>query len=193
MKNKFDNLKCNYFFDRILDILKGKFLSIIKYNKKMQKRANISSKDYDEYCRIKIEIIPEPYKFGTFINISSGESIYYHIYFNNNLSEEIKRNRILSEEKVDKINIIIDSGAKKFKGLFKCCECIESISFKQFYRNDIFDMEDMFYECSSLKKIDFTVFKTDYVSNMKNMFYNCKNLKELDISIFLFEIMKKLI
>ena len=47
----------------------------------MQKRANISSKDYDEYCKIKIEIIPEPNKFGNFINISSVGYIYSHIYF----------------------------------------------------------------------------------------------------------------
>ena len=53
MENKFDNLKCNYFFDRILDILKGKFLAIIKFNKKIQKKANISLKDYDEYCKKK--------------------------------------------------------------------------------------------------------------------------------------------
>ena len=183
MENKFDNLKCNYFFDRILDILKGKFLAIIKFNKKIQKRANISLKDYDEYCKIKIEIIPEPYWDDPFINISSFEGRYFHIYFNNNFNEEIKRNYIIPGEKVDKINIIIDSRAKKFNGLFKCSNCIKSISFKQFNRCDIFDMEDMFCS-SSLKELDLTFFNTHYVTNMKNMFSNCKNLEELDISNF---------
>ena len=145
----------------------------------MQKRANISLKDYDEFYKIKIEIIPEPNKSGKFINTPFVEHSYYHIYFNNNFNEEIERNHILSEEKVDKINVIIDYRAKRLKRLFDGCKCIKSISFKQFYRKDIFDMEDMFDGCASLKEIDLTNYKTNYEANMKGMFKGCSSLKSI--------------
>ena len=57
------------------------------------------------------------------------------IYFNNN-KDEIKRNFINKDEEI-KIIIIIDYQIKSFEKLFYDCECIESINFKKFYRNNI--------------------------------------------------------
>ena len=51
-----------------------------------------------------------------------------------------------------KIKIIIDHNLKTFAQLFKQCDCIKSIYFKKFYRTNITDMNEMFYECSTLKK-----------------------------------------
>ena len=79
------------------------------------------------------------------------------------------------EDKVTKIKIIIDYQVKSFKGLFSLCECIESINFKKFYRNNIDNMGDMFYGCSSLKELNLNNFNTNNVTDMRSMFYGCSN------------------
>ena len=98
------NIKSNYFLERIYDnILKKKSLDIVKYNKRLQNRINLSIKDYKEYSEkfssIEIEIIPCNNKYGQFINIKKNEKIFYHIFFNDN-KEEIENK--YSINKVDK-------------------------------------------------------------------------------------------
>ena len=82
------NIKSNYLLKRIYNnILKKKSLEIIKYNKKIQNRINLSIKDYKEYSEtftsIEIEIIPCNNQYGPFINIKENEKLFYHIFFNN--------------------------------------------------------------------------------------------------------------
>ena len=148
--------------------MKKKSLNIIKYNKKIKDRINISIKDYKEYSEIyspiELEIKPINNKYGKFINFKKENEIYYHIYFNNN-KEEIKRNYLKENENVEKLKIIIDHQIKSFGELFNCCECIEYINFKKFYRNNIIDMRDMFSGCSSLKELNLSNFDTDNVTN----------------------------
>ena len=93
-KGVFKNLKSDYFLRKLFhNLLKKKSLNIIKYNKKMKGRINISIKDYKEYSEIyssiEIELKPANNKYGEFINIDEGDEKYYHIYFNDN-KEEIK-------------------------------------------------------------------------------------------------------
>ena len=80
---------------------KKKKLEIVKYNKKIQNRINLSVKDYKEYSEtftpIEIEIIPTKGKYGKFINIKENDELYYHIYFNDN-REEIKKNMKLMKK-----------------------------------------------------------------------------------------------
>ena len=92
-KDIFKNLKSDYFLQKLFYyLLKKKSLDIIKYNKNIKERINISIKDYKEYSEIyssiEIEIKPVKNKYGKFININKK---YYHIYFNDK-KEEIKRN-----------------------------------------------------------------------------------------------------
>ena len=95
---------------------------------------------YKEYCEnyssIEIEVIPAKGKYGKFIDINKEDRSYYHIYFNNNKKDEIKRAYLKAGDKVSRIKIIIDYQVKSFKNLFKNCKCIELISFKKFYRNN---------------------------------------------------------
>ena len=89
-----ENLKSDFFLEKLYDNMpKKKKLEIVKYNKKIQKRINLSVKDYKEYSEtftpIEIEIIPTKDKYGRFINIDENDKVYYHIYFNDN-KEEIK-------------------------------------------------------------------------------------------------------
>ena len=139
-KNYFDNLKSDYFIQKVFENIKrNKSLKIIKYNKKIQNRLNINIKDYKEYSEIytsiEIEIIPIENKYGKFINIEGDES-YYHIYFNDD-KKEIKKYSINEDDTISKIKIIIDYQIKSFKNLFYYCDCIESINFKKFHRNNI--------------------------------------------------------
>ena len=187
-KNLFENLKSDYMLKIIFNIIsKHKSLEIIKYNKKIQKRLNISIKDYKEYYEIhssiEIEIIPIKNGYVNFINIDQNESPYYHIYFNDN-KEEIKKDYLSAEDEVSKIKIIIDYQIKSLENLFYFCKCIESINFKKFYRNNINNMSHMFWNCSSLQELNLNNFNTNNVIDMSCMFYNCSSLKELNLNNF---------
>ena len=183
----FKKIRSKYILSQIFDILqKRRKLEIIKYNKRIKKRINISIKDYKEYQEIyspiEIEILPIYNQVGEFINVKK-EEIYFHIYFNDD-KEEIKRNFLNDHDKVQKIKIIIDYQVKSFNGLFFSCQCIESIIFKKFHRNNIDDMSFMFSKCYSLKEINFSNFNTENVTDMRSMFYECPSLKELNLSNF---------
>ena len=186
--NLIRNMKSNCILKKILfRLIKNKYLNLIRYNKYLQKRIDIDINYYKVYyleyfSSIEIEIKPAKDKYGKFINFNSDEK-YYHIYFNDN-KDEIKRNYLNENEKVDKINIIINYKVDSLKELFDECKCIESINFKQFYRKNINNMLSMFSRCSSLKELNLSKFNTDNVKNMSYMFYGCSSLKELNLSKF---------
>ena len=99
------NIKSNYFLERIYNnILKKKSLEIVKYNKKIQNRINLSIKDYKEYSEkfssIEIEIIPCNNEYGQFINIKEDEKLFYHIFINDNKEEKENKYSINKEDKV---------------------------------------------------------------------------------------------
>ena len=96
---------------------KKKKLEIVKYNKRIQNRINLSVNDYKEYGEIEIEIIPKKGEYGKFININENDELYYHIYFNDNKEEIKNKYEIKEEDKVTKIKIIIDYQVKSFYNL----------------------------------------------------------------------------
>ena len=119
-KDIFKNLKNDYFFQILFNhLLKKKSLDIIKYNKNIKDRINISIKDYKEYSEIyssiEIEIKPANNQFRVFINFDGENEKYIHIYFNDN-KEEIKRNYLYENEQIKAIKIIIDYQIKSLKG-----------------------------------------------------------------------------
>ena len=184
-----DNINSKYILKKIFDYInKEKAFKIINYNKKFQNKLDISIKDYKElydiYSTIEIEIIPKKQKinelgFNWFINNTKN----MHVFFNN-IKKEINRGKLIKDDKVKKIKVIIDHEEKSFCRLFQNCCIIESVSFIKFTRNNITDMSFMFNECLSLKKINFYNFNTDNVTNMCYMFNNCRLLKKLDLSKF---------
>ena len=111
-----DNIKSKNNAKKIFDFIsKFKLLSIIKNNKKKQRRLNNNISDYKKYFEIEIELIPIKNKYGKFNN---NEDLYFHMYFNDN-KEEIDKNYITKFNKVSKIKIIIDYPITSFANLFK--------------------------------------------------------------------------
>ena len=132
--NIFKKLRSKYILQTLFNKLeKNKIFEIIRYNKNLQKRLNITIIDYKDFSeQIEIEIITVKCKYDIFINIKEEDKKYYHIYFNNN-KKDIKRNYLNEDENIEKINIIIDNQITSFEKLFFYCTCIESICFKKFY------------------------------------------------------------
>ena len=182
-------VKSKYILKRIFNhIFNKKLLEIIRYNKKMQNRLDISIKTYIKlafyFSSIEIEIIPSKTKFGKFINITEFEKIFYHIYFNDNNIEIKNKYAIKEEDKVEKIKIIINYQIRSFEKLFQFCECIKSINFKKFSRININNMSYMFYGCTNLKSLNLSNFITYNVKYMSHMFANCSSLEKLNLSNF---------
>jgi hypothetical protein len=147
-KNKFIYLKSDYILKKLFsNMQKRRSLKIIKCNINIQKRLNININNYknfsERFSSIELEIIPIQNKYGPFIKIKEEDEKYFHIYFNDN-KEEIKKTELNKEDKVSKINIIIDHQIESFSRLFYYCDCMESINFKKFYRNNVTDMSNMF-------------------------------------------------
>ena len=134
LKNYLENLKSDYFLQLIFSYFEmDKSLKIVKINKKIQRRLNLSIKDYKEFSEtspIEIEIIPNKKRISKFINIIDNID-YYHIYFDNDKTE-IKINSLKEDEKVSKIKVVLDYQIKSFEGLFYFCKDIKSINFKKF-------------------------------------------------------------
>ena len=180
-----EKIRSRYILKLIFNFLNNtKSLKIIKYNKKIKKRLDIDIENYKKSSIIEIDIIPNENSYGKFINIlNEKEKDFYHIYFNNN-KKEIKKYFLGKYEKVDKISIKINYQIITFFRLFEDCECIKSIYFKTFYRDDIFNMSYMFAGCAFLKEIKFSNFITKNVTDMSLMFFGCSSLKELNLSNF---------
>ena len=180
--NQMNSIKSKFILQKIFyNLLYNKKLNIMKYNKNMQKRMELTLKDYKEYSSIEIYIKPVINKYGNFINIKKGDEKYYHIYFNNN-EKEIKRSYINKDEAINTIKIMIDFHINSLKELFLNCDCIESICFKNFNRENINDMGGMFCGCSSVKEINFNSFNSINVKDMSYMFYGCSSLNALNLN-----------
>ena len=187
--NMLKNLRSDYFISKFFEFIpRKKLLKTIKYNKSIQKRIDININHYkvfsEQYSSIELEIIPIKGEYGPFINIAEEDKKYYHIYFNDNKENEINNTFINENHNASKINITIDYQVKSFSNLFEYCKCIESISFKQFYRNNVTNMRSMFEGCSSLKELNLNNFNTNKVTDMVGMFSECSSLKELNLNNF---------
>ena len=103
--NKLKELKSDFFLRIFFEFIPmNKGLDSIKYNKYIQNRLKININNYKIYSEtfssVEIEIIPKKNEYITpFININEDEK-YYHIYFNDNKKEQIKRTYLIENDKV---------------------------------------------------------------------------------------------
>ena len=128
-----ENIKSKYILKIIfVNLQRKKILQISKYNKKIQKRLNISIKDYKEYNEIEIEIIPTTKGFGEFIHIlDKNDKPYYHIYFNDE-KKEINRTKFNKLDKIQKIKITINAKVKSFYKYLKIVNALNLYILKSF-------------------------------------------------------------
>jgi len=82
-KENWRKIKNKYILQQIFAHLNQKIcFKIIKYTKKIQKKLNITQKDFIKFCEIEIEIIPTENKYyrkDPFINFNiKEEESYYH-------------------------------------------------------------------------------------------------------------------
>ena len=107
-----ENIKSKYIMKKIFKNLKTiKFLNIIRYNKTIKNRLDITLDDYKKYTEIEIKI--DTIGYGKFINRYE-DMKNIHIYFNG--SEENIKDKTpdyaTPQQKVKEIKIIIDYGNK---------------------------------------------------------------------------------
>ena len=168
-------IKSKYVLKNITLNLSQKFyLLLFKYNKRLQKKLELTKKDYKTYNQIEIDIIPidlEKNKKNTIINYFFDEKAFYHIFLDD---KEIKRkNYFKKKDNVKKIKVLIDMEIKSLKRLFAECKYIKEINFVKFNRKDITDMSYMFSGCINLTNLNLDKIKTDKVVRMNHMFANC--------------------
>ena len=89
---------------------KLKMLNIIKYNKRLQSKMELTIKDYKENAIIEIEIIPDENKFDSVMtNLKKNDQTYLRMYDNLDENPDINNNNTNSKVKVkdkDKINFV---------------------------------------------------------------------------------------
>ena len=178
------DVKSKYILEEILNKLTIiKYLNVIRYNKYFQNLLNKTIGDYKFNAKIEIEIIPRENHYTKFINFEEEDEPFYHIYFNNN-ANETKIKYLNQGDNVKTIKVIIDYEVTSLSGLFKQCDCIKKIDFKNFYKNNIIDMKEMFFGCYYLKELNISKLKTINVENMRSMFCGCSNLEIINVSNF---------
>ena len=166
------SIKSKYIIKKISEnIQRKKFLNIIRYNKSIRNRLDITFNDYKECATIEIKIIPKEKYYGEFFSLSYDEP-NIHIYFDDNKEEIIRENKneITEDDEVKSITIILDNKTRSLKKLFSGCDIIKKISFIRFNITDINDMSEMFFYCKSIEELDLSNFKTENVTNMKSVF-----------------------
>ena len=167
LKNRslIDNIHSKYILKVIFGyIIKRHSFQIIRYNKTIQRKADITLEDYHKqyklYSKIELEIIPmerRDLNLNDIIRRDYNKS-YYHIYINNNKKELGPKSDTLYNAKVKKIKIIIDTEFESLKGLFMDCIDISKLKFLRYKRIDVTDMSDMFSGCINLVELDFSKF-----------------------------------
>ena len=88
--NLLKKIKNKYILKNLFEYVSyEKLINVIKFNKDIQNRLDITKDTYKKYSKIELEIILKEEEYGTFINIHDYYKHYFHIYFNAN-KEEIK-------------------------------------------------------------------------------------------------------
>ena len=176
-------------------------LNIIKRNKKIQNKLDISLEDYKVYSIIKIEIkmckneefydiVEKFYEFIEKLNYKSN-FLYEIIIGKNTITKNtvLKINENEIKDLIDQslsfqLNIITNSKFKSLSQLFYECSFIKEIKFKNFINDRIIDMKFMFYKCSNLTTLELSSFNTSNVTNMSYMFSECSSLINLNLENF---------
>ena len=164
------------------NLAQKRLLQLMKYNKKIQEKLDISINDYREYNQIEFKLYPNDKIGNIFLNSINMDKNNIHIYINH---DKIENGSIIEHNDIiKKIKLVIDPEIKSLSSLFNGFDNIDYIECIKFNRKDIIDMSKMFYGCKNLMTINIEKFKTDNVTNMSYMFHKCLSLFIIDIKNF---------
>ena len=180
------DIKSKYIIKQIVsNVKKIKLLNLIKNNKGLQEKLEISKSDYEsaykEYAQIEIEIIPTEDEnliksdIDKYLNETKIKP-YLHLF----IYKDDKEN----EERITKLVLKVDSEAESLQGLCDGCISFKEINFIKFNRKNIKDMSKMFNFSINLTNINLSKIKTENVENMNSMFSNCLSLENINVSNF---------
>ena len=193
-------LNSKYILKQIFDNLKDiRAYEIFRYNKNIQQKLNIDINSYRELSQEKspiiIEIIPVEDKHGTIFNYVSGNTGYFHMYFNDSNKEEDSNElgkeeleEEEEEEKEEKEEKEKDKGKEKEKEKEKVKEekedNVKVKKIKLVIDHEVDSFENLFENCNCIESITFKRFTRINIQNMRSMFWQCSNLKEVNLDKF---------
>ena len=87
-----EKLRSDNILRQIFEYMKKNIsLEIMRYNKGLQKRLDLTLKDYKKYSLlIDVELKLVDNKYGRFIHIPNGKKNSFHIYFDNSKMKKLK-------------------------------------------------------------------------------------------------------
>ena len=106
-KNKFVNLKSDYFIQKLFDYMEKRIsLKIIKCNINIQKRLNININNYkdfsEKFSSIELDIIPIQNEYGPFIKIKKKiKNIFIYILII--IKKKLKKQNYIKKIKYQKL------------------------------------------------------------------------------------------
>ena len=161
----------------IRNIEKNVYLRIVKTNRNLQNKLDISLDTYEEYYnQIEVELIPKKSDLSSenqFINPD-----YQNKAFFNSSFDEVKKCNFSDNENISKIRVLLNiKYLTSLSDLFLNCKKIEYIKFIHCANDKITEINYMFFNCESLINIDMTRLKIDNVTSMNFLFTQCKSLK----------------
>ena len=123
---------------------------------------NLTIENYKYYNKIVADIIPHDEirknKRLIWVDFYKKNKDFIQIFFNNNEEEEIKRNYLEEDEKVEKIKIIIDHQIESFKSVFKQANGIKKLKLKSY--KSVKDLDYMFEVAYMIEEINLSNFNT---------------------------------
>ena len=105
------------------------------------------------------------------------------IYINGKLIDFQRTYRFDEQGEFD-IELLIKNDLNNLQYLFYNCYCYTKIDLRYFNSKGVTNMNHMFYSCSSLKEVIFGNFDTSNVTSMGGLFRNCQSLSKVDLSYF---------
>ena len=181
-----NSIKSNYILKKIFEnVEKNLYLRLLKNNKNLQTKLDLSIDTYKEYYdQIEIDIIPKEKNLEEKnIFMTKSEVLDYKVNFNSSF-EDVKRNYFTNTEKISKIRLFLDTKgvAQPLCSLFGKCQCLKEVKIIHCAKNNITDISDMFLNCKSLISVDLSRSKVENVENMSALFAMCTSLKNVNLS-----------
>ena len=132
-------------------------------------------------------------KYGNYISAEINIRKFYtnqNIRIINSYEESIKERNLIIESKYEnekeiKENCIIKINNKKIDfNYFYNFKETGKFKLEYIFKNNIKNVNCMFYKCIFLTNIDLSHFNTQYVTDMSFMFYGCESLTNINLSNF---------